>query len=87
MRASARERAHIGTLTSRSVENVKSRALAAGRRSRFIGLGSRLRQKILASPRGLGPKLRRGWGAVRQPPGCAGRRLRSDPLNLAGHAR
>jgi hypothetical protein len=47
MRASARERAHIGTLTSRSVENVKGSGLAAGWRSRFIGLSSRLGRKSL----------------------------------------
>src|SRR5204863_3295196 len=35
----------------------------------------------------VGLKLRRGWGAVRHAPGVGGRRLRTNPLNLAGLAR
>jgi len=86
MRASARERAHIGTLISRSVENVKSRALAAGRRSRFIGLSSRLGRKSLHRREGrleIAPRL----GCRPACPRGGGRRLRTNPLNLAGLAR
>jgi len=86
MRASARERAHTGTLTSRSVENVKRSGPRRGWRRRFIGLGSPSAENPCIAAR-LGLKLRRGWGAVRHAPGVGGGRLRTNPLNLAGLAR
>jgi len=51
MRASARERAHTGTLTSRSVEKVKTTSLCGRVPPRLSAWAAR-RQKILASPRG-----------------------------------
>ena len=87
MRASARERAHTGTLTSRSVENVKRsgprRRVAAAASSAWVAPSAE--NPCIAVRVGL--KLRRGWGAVRHAPGVGGRRLRTNPLNLAGLAR
>ena len=56
MRASARERAHIGTLTSRSVEKVKTTSPCGRLAVAFVGPGSLLAENPCIAP-GVGLKL------------------------------
>ena len=84
MRASARERAHTGTLASRSVEKVKTTSPCDRLAAAFAGLGSPPAEKPCIAAR-LGLKLPPRLGCRPISRVSATGWLRSDPLNLAGH--
>ena len=87
MRASARERAHTGTLASRSVEKVKTTSPCGRVAAAFVGLGSPPAENPCIAA-GVGLKLQMRLGcrpAARGLPAIG--RLRTNPLNLAGLAR
>ena len=84
MRASARERAHAGTLASRSVEKVKTTNPCGQVAAAFVGLGSPPAENPCIAP-GVGLKLAPRLGCRPISRVSAAGWLRSDPLNLAGH--